>query len=1331
MHERIEGLPLSTLQLASHNQMHRILIYAYGFVNYALELLVVKTFDTETWEIIKKDAAVNMEGQFLVRQIYDDEITYNLIAAAVNRLNIPANEILELFGKMFFEFCQDSGYDKILQVLGATPRDFLQNLDALHDHLGTLYPGMRAPSFRCTERPEDGALILHYYSDRPGLEHIVIGIVKTVAKKLHGTDVDMRILKTKNECDHVQFLITDSSTPGVVSKPMIAELQTLSREPRVSPATFCRVFPFHLMFNRQLTIVQTGSTITRVIPQVSTGNCKLNDILLTVRPHLELTFENILSHINTVYVLRTKTGVMKVEAAEEFSNMRLKGQMLYIPEADLVTFLCYPSVMNLDDLTRRGLYLSDIPLHDATRDLVLMSEQFEADYKLTRNLELLTDKLQQTYRELDGEKQKTDRLLYSVLPISVASELRHSRPVPAKKYDCVTLLFSGIVGFGAYCAAHTDSSGAMKIVNMLNQLYIAFDVLTDPKKNPNVYKVETVGDKYMAVSGLPEPCRSHARCIARLALDMMDLAADEVQIDGEPVKITIGIHSGEVVTGVIGHRMPRYCLFGNTVNLTSRTETTGEPGKINVSEDAYRYLCMPENQDPQFLLEYRGPVTMKGKSEPMNVWFLTRERELAAMDEVNGMTVSPALPPKERSCKVTGQDARQTTISIQTIQSLSLPVVPVGGGPTSEAGATVFVGGTVPPTSASSAWRVPVVQKSNGYQSLQQHSSQHHQQSSQPAHVVKIRINPDDSAGKVVSTVRVTLDDEKVYENGSGSGNKNNNNNNNEKHNNHNNNNNNNEGEEEEEAEGKDSDKSKNNKNTNNTIHNADGAKVQSAGGVVNGIASDRGCVRISVGSNEADINREDMIVQREVPGALSSSAGNRSSSCFYYSTFQGSIGTMVMSSGQCSPSDTLDSGTCSDLDGTPPPLPKKKNASTVILGSGQHNRTGSLTSSGAEIDSDDNESNVSCDSLNSSEMNAGADELGSKPKEPDEARNLAVKAAPISVKPPEPTSPDNDAALSQKSSLDRAPSPATSSIGTGSVSSKTSSTPRVRSPDGQEPIRRSPPVVKECAYEDKKMERMRMQDETAAAEFYANFNRGNGTKYLYDDDRFYKFHVSENLEEARDVAAAAAAALADPGSDEFFAGYKMLDREAIRSARGTVRGVKNRVRAGIATFLQQPATKNYKLKDAGKVVVYTTTMGIVRETYYACTKVKQILRTHMVKYEDRDMFMSTEYQKELRDRIQSTTIQVPQLFIDGQYIGDAEVVERLNESGELRRMLKPYKSPDACTTCQICGGYRLLPCSVCNGSKKSVHRNDFTTEFVALKCMNCDEVGLVRCQHC
>lgn len=94
--------------------------------------------------------------------------------------------------------------------------------------------------------------------------------------------------------------------------------------------------------------------------------------------------------------------------------------------------------------------------------------------------------------------------------------------------------------------------------------------------------------------------------------------------------------------------------------------------------------------------------------------------------------------------------------------------------------------------------------------------------------------------------------------------------------------------------------------------------------------------------------------------------------------------------------------------------------------------------------------------------------------------------------------------------------------------------------------------------------------------------------------------------------------------------------------------------------------------------------------------------------------------------------------------------MERLNESGELRQMLKcyqvsnwtiisqrktnlssPFQSLDASYTCQACGGYRLLPCPSCKGSKKSVHRNHFTAEFIALKCMNCDEVGLVRCHNC
>lgn len=81
------------------------------------------------------------------------------------------------------------------------------------------------------------------------------------------------------------------------------------------------------------------------------------------------------------------------------------------------------------------------------------------------------------------------RLLYSVLPPSVANELRHKRPVPAKRYDNVTILFSGIVGFNAFCSKHASAEGAIKIVNLLNDIYTRFDILTDSRKNPYVYKV--------------------------------------------------------------------------------------------------------------------------------------------------------------------------------------------------------------------------------------------------------------------------------------------------------------------------------------------------------------------------------------------------------------------------------------------------------------------------------------------------------------------------------------------------------------------------------------------------------------------------------------------------------------------------------------------------------------------------------------------------------------------------------------------------------------------------------------------------------------------------
>ncbi|KAH8402784.1 hypothetical protein KR215_010737 [Drosophila sulfurigaster] len=264
------------------------------------------------------------------------------------------------------------------------------------------------------------------------------------------------------------------------------------------------------------------------------------------------------------------------------------------------------------------------------------------------------------------------------------------------------------------------------------------------------------------------------------------------------------------------------------------------------------------------------------------------------------------------------------------------------------------------------------------------------------------------------------------------------------------------------------------------------------------------------------------------------------------------------------------------------------------------------------------------------------------------------------------------------------------------------------------------------------------------------NGNNRSNNNYKYADDQYYSFHINEHENFSSfarhgdgngngEEGAGELARLTEHEQHDVFAGYRDVRSTAsstqstIRSAKGTVRGVKNRVRNGIATFLQlqQPNAKCYKEKDLGKVVLYTTSMGVIRDTYTKCANVKQILRTLLVKFEERDVFMSVEYQAEMRQRMHASQIRVPQLYVEGQHIGDADTVERMNESGELRQLLKPYKTIASTYTCQTCGGYRLLPCPSCNGSKKSVHRNHFTAEFVALKCMNCDEVGLVKCHNC
>ncbi|KRZ71307.1 Atrial natriuretic peptide receptor 2, partial [Trichinella papuae] len=156
------------------------------------------------------------------------------------------------------------------------------------------------------------------------------------------------------------------------------------------------------------------------------------------------------------------------------------------------------------------------------------------------------------------------------------------------------------------------------VVNLLNDLYTCFDSIIE---NYDVYKVETIGDAYMVVSGLPRKNGvAHAFEIARMALALLSAVRcfTIVHRPKEQLKLRIGIHSGPVCAGVVGLKMPRYCLFGDTVNTASRMESNGLPLKIHVSS-ATKTLLDSFNC---FQLEYRGEVVMKGKGAQVTYWLL-------------------------------------------------------------------------------------------------------------------------------------------------------------------------------------------------------------------------------------------------------------------------------------------------------------------------------------------------------------------------------------------------------------------------------------------------------------------------------------------------------------------------------------------------------------------------------------------------------------------------------------------------------------------------------------------------------------------------------------
>uniref|UniRef100_A0A8L2QK06 guanylate cyclase n=1 Tax=Rattus norvegicus TaxID=10116 RepID=A0A8L2QK06_RAT len=442
-----------------------------------------------------------------------------ILRCTANVLGLKFQEIQERFGEEFFKICFDEN-ERVLRAVGSTLQDFFNGFDALLEHIRTSFgkqATLESPSFLCKELPE-GTLKLHYFHPHHTVGFAMLGMIKAAGKRIYHLNVEVEQIENEKFCSDgstpsnyscLTFLIKECETTQI-TKNIPQGTSQIPTDLRISINTFCRTFPFHLMFDPNMVVLQLGEGLRKQLRCDNHKVLKFEDCFEIVSPKVNATFDRVLLRLSTPFVIRTKPEASGTD--NEDKVMEIKGQMIHVPESNAILFLGSPCVDKLDELIGRGLHLSDIPIHDATRDVILVGEQAKAQDGLKKRMDKLKATLEKTHQALEEEKKKTVDLLYSIFPGDVAQQLWQRQQVQARKFDDVTMLFSDIVGFTAICAQCT------------------------------------------------------------------------------PMQMRIGIHSGSVLAGVVGVRMPRYCLFGNNVTLASKFESGSHPRRINISPTTYQLL---------------------------------------------------------------------------------------------------------------------------------------------------------------------------------------------------------------------------------------------------------------------------------------------------------------------------------------------------------------------------------------------------------------------------------------------------------------------------------------------------------------------------------------------------------------------------------------------------------------------------------------------------------------------------------------------------------------------------------------------------------------------
>ncbi|KAJ8262445.1 hypothetical protein GJAV_G00166570 [Gymnothorax javanicus] len=565
-----------------------------------------------------------------------DAFIENLRNYAV-KSGIPMDSVQVCLGAELFGICyEEDGH--ILEVVGGALHDFLNSFNVLLKQSAMLAPGdaahRKAPSVLCLDK-DPGLLTVYYFNPHKTTEMFFPGVIKAAASLLYQTEVDVEMERLtsgervlKKHCQpHLLYSVTVKHTNLLSPRPVNTHDSV-----DIPKTLFCQTFPFHILLDQDMSLLQIGDGLKRRLGRKDVQRRSVfHEHFVILAPAVDSTFQGILTMLNTQFFLRIKDAATPADCTTKL--MELKGQMIFMTESNHILFLGSPCVDKLDELTGRGLYLSDIPIHNALRDVVLVGEQTKAQDGLKKRLGKAKAALEQAHWALEEEKRKNVDLLFSIFPGEVARQLWQGQHVQAKKFDDVTVLFSDIVGFTAICSRCSP----MQVVTMLNELYTRFDHQCGEL---DVYKVETIGDAYCVAGGLHKQTCTHAFQIALMALKMMELSNEVTTPAGEVIKMRIGVHSGSVLAGVVGVKMPRYCLFGNNVTLANKFESCSLPGRINISPTTHRLL--KDCPDFIFIPRTRGDLPANFPSDVPGICYFLEAVHHSTGCTANQLTLSGA-----------------------------------------------------------------------------------------------------------------------------------------------------------------------------------------------------------------------------------------------------------------------------------------------------------------------------------------------------------------------------------------------------------------------------------------------------------------------------------------------------------------------------------------------------------------------------------------------------------------------------------------------------------------------------------------------------------------